>query len=261
MAKTGKSSGVKVRTVRGGSDDGIDVDDRGRLRNRDADESRSGGKNLKKKKKKPEAKEVFTLEDNTYKKGQDKAEKKPKKDKEKKAKKSSDSKEVAIASPTALKKKAKGESTMMKAIEEYAQLPEAVDEFDAETRRIFEDLVELASRLKEQMEDRIYNKDVYAINTVYSQIREVIADLRASRDITAQVQQMEISVLKPYHMEVAQQFTNIYFHMHGALTKFVADEDLREEILKKLKNSVGEAAEMLTQDYNKAVERIGKVLT
>lgn len=254
MAK--KSSAVKPISVRGGDDDG--VDERGKFRNRDAEEG-SRGKNLKKKKKKVEAKEPFTIEDNTYKVGQEPTEKKKKK-KSKDGSLLKEVKDLVPASPAALKKAGKGKQMLVEAIEEYAALPAPADEFDEETRRIFEQLVSLASRLEEQMEDRIYNKDVYALNTIYSQIREVIADLRASRDITAQVQQMEVTVLKPYHMEVAQQFTNIYFHMHGALTKNVADEDLREEILKKLKNSVGEAAEMLTQDYTKAVDRIGKVL-
>lgn len=255
---------VKVRTVRGGDDDGISVDDRGKLRNKHLDEGR--GPSVKKKKKvKVEKHEPIVIEDNTYKVGQD-----PIKKKKKKALEGqlipgpkSLSKEVAIALPAgsaALKKKAKGKATTIAAVEEYVHLPAPVDEYDAETRRIFEQLISTAQRLEEQMEDRIYNKDVYALNTIYSQIREVIADLRATRDISAQISELEAIVMRPYQQIVAQAFTDIYFHMMGAITKFIKNEDQRSEVEKKLKNTLGEAAASVTEEYPKALDRMRKVL-
>jgi hypothetical protein len=253
---------VKVRTVRGGDDDGISVDDRGKLRNKHLDEGR--GPSVKKKKKvKVEKHEPIVIEDNTYKVGQE-----PIKKKKKKAIEGqlipgpkSLSKEIALpAGSAALKKKAKGKATTLAAVEEYVHLPAPVDEYDAETRRIFEQLISTAQRLEEQMEDRIYNKDVYALNTIYSQIREVIADLRATRDISAQISELEAIVMRPYQQIVAQAFTDIYFHMMGAITKFIKNEDQRAEVEKKLKNTLGETAAAVTEEYPKALDRMRKVL-
>lgn len=256
---------VKVRTVRGGGDDdGISVDDRGKLRNKHLDEGR--GPSVKKKKKvKVEKHEPIVIEDNTYKVGQDPIKKKKKKPIEGQLipGPKSLSKEIAIAMPAgnaALKKKAKGKATTIAAVEEYVHLPAPVDEYDAETRRIFEQLINTAQRLEEQMEDRIYNKDVYALNTIYSQIREVIADLRATRDISAQISELEAIVMRPYQQIVAQAFTDIYFHMMGAITKFIKNEDQRAEVEKKLKNTLGEAAASVTEEYPKALDRMRKVL-
>uniref|UniRef100_A0AB39CEB5 Uncharacterized protein n=1 Tax=Pseudomonas phage HRDY3 TaxID=3236930 RepID=A0AB39CEB5_9VIRU len=258
-----KGSGVKVRTVRGGDDDdGIVIDRKGKPRNSNLDEGRGPG--IKKKKKiKPKEREDLTPEDNTFKVGKD-----PLKKKKKKAiegdylPKASNSKELAMVSagPVALKKKAKGKQDVLQAVEEYVHLPQPVDEFDAETRRIFEQLVRTAGRLEDQMEERIYNKDVYALNTIYSQIREVIADLRATRDISAQISELEAVVLRPYQQIVAQGFTDMYFHMMGAITKFVKDEDIRAELEKKMKNTLGEVAETVTEEYPKALDRMRKVL-
>lgn len=261
-----KGSGVKVRTVRGGDDDdGITIDRSGKPRNKALDEGR--GPSVKKKKKiKTEKHETIVVEDNKYKAGQDP---KPKKKKARAVEgelilgSKSLSREVAIAMPAgsvALKKKAKGKATTIAAVEEYVHLPAPVDEYDAETRRIFEQLIATAQRLEEQMEDRIYNKDVYALNTIYSQIREVIADLRATRDISAQISELEAVVMRPYQQIVAQGFTDIYFHMMGAITKFIKNEDVRSEVEKKLKNTLGEAAAQVTEEYPKALDRMRKVL-
>ena len=259
-----KGSGVKVINVRGGDDDdGIVIDSRGKARNKNLDEGR--GPSIKKKKKpKVQERESLVPEDNTFKVGQD-PKKKKKKAKEGELlpakKKSSLSKELALpASAVSLKKKAKGKQDVMAAVEEYVHLPQPVDEFDAETRRIFEQLVRTAGRLEEQMEDRIYNKDVYALNTIYSQIREVIADLRATRDISAQISELEAVVLRPYQMIVAQGFTDIYFHMIGSITKNVKDEDIRAELEKKMKATLGEVAQQVTEEYPLALERMRKVL-
>lgn len=262
MAKV-KSSGVKVRTVRGGDDDDVRVDDRGKLRNKHLDEGR--GPSVKKKKKvKVEKHEPLVVEDNTFKVGQDPIKKKKKKSLEGEllpGSKSLRSTELMLpAGGVALKKKAKGKATTLAAVEEYVHLPAPVDEYDAETRRIFEQLIQTAQRLEEQMEDRIYNKDVYALNTIYSQIREVIADLRATRDISAQVSELEAIVMRPYQQLIAQGFTDIYFHMMGAISKFIKDEDERAEVHKKLKDTLGEVAASVTEEYPKALDRMRKVL-
>lgn len=243
---------------------GADVDERGKFRNKDADDGsgRSASKLKKKKKVKAPEREAVVIEDNTYKAGQD-----PKKKKRKKSTvgktiegevvRIPDSKLPAIVGN---KKTAKKRSQMIEAIEEYVTLPPPVDEYDREYRRMFENSVGLAQRLEEQMEERIYNRDVYALNTIYSQIREIIADLRATRDISAQIAELETIVLAPYHKVVGQTLSEVLFHVEGAVAKFVKDGDIRAEIVKKLKNTVYEAAMTLQDEYGKAVDRAGKVL-
>lgn len=257
---------------------GADVDDRGKFRNKDADDGsgRSSSKLKKKKKVKAPEREAVVIEDNTYKVGQEKKKKKrtasvdsPLKEKKKSTKSKvgrtiegevvriPDSQLPAIVGN---KKTAKKRAQMVEAIEEYVTLPPPVDEYDQEYRRMFEHSVGLAQRLEEQMEERIYNRDVYALNTIYSQIREIIADLRATRDISAQIAELESVVLAPYHKVVGQALSEVLFHVEGAVSTFVKDGDLRTEIVKKLKNTVYEAAMTLQEEYGKAVDRAGKVL-
>lgn len=266
-----KNSGDSIHRVSGGN--GGDIDERGKFRNKDADDGGGRGSSIlktKKKKKKVE-REVIVIEDNTYKKGSELKKKKRKSPvtiegtvERIKEKKKSVKTELAVipkvAGSAALKKKAKGKQQVMEAVEVFVELPPVVDEFDAESRRIFENLISLAGRFEEQMEDRIYNKDVYALNVIYSQIREVIADLRATRDISAQIAELESIVMRPYQMVVAQSLTDLYFHIDGAVSKFVKDSDMRLEIQKKLKNTLAECADNLQSEYGLALDRARKVL-
>lgn len=265
VGSTGKIAMADVRKRVSGN---ADVDERGRFRNKDADDGSGRSTNLKKKKKKKVVeKEPLVIEDNTYKVGQEKKKKKRSVTIEGTAKliktAKEKGKEVAAVKPagaTALKKRVKGKAATLQAVEVYAELPPIVDEYDAETRRIFENLISLATRFEEQMEDRIYNKDVYALNVVYSQIREVIADLRATRDISAQIAELENMVMRPYQLVVAQCMHHMYFHMDGAISKFVKDADTRNEILKKLKTTMSENAETLQSEYMLTLDRARKVL-
>ena len=258
---------------------GADVDDRGKFRNKDADDGsgRSASKVKKKKKVKTVEREAVVIEDNTYKVGQEKKKKKraasvdsPLKSDKKKLKKSKLGKTIEgevvripdsqLPAIVGNKKTAKKRAQMVEAIEESVTLPPPVDEYDREYRRMFENSEGLAQRLEEQMEERIYNRDVYALNTIYSQIREIIADLRATRDISAQIAELESTVIGPYHKVVGQALSAILFHVEGTISKFVKDGDLREEIIKKLKNTIYESAVDLQEEYGKAVDRAGKVL-
>lgn len=250
----------KTIDVSGGSD----IDERGKFRNKDADNGSGRSASTLKKRKKPKKveREAVVIEDNTYKAGQDPVKKKRKKSAvgttiDVKAVRIPDSKLPAIVGD---KKTAKKRKQMVEAIEEFVTLPPPVDEYDQEYRRMFENSVDLATRLEEQMVDRIYNRDVYALNTIYSQIREIIADLRATRDISAQIAELESVVLGPYHNSVGQALSDLLFNVEGSLLKHVKDRDIQAEIVKKLKDTIYECAMNLQEEYGNTLERARKVL-
>lgn len=240
--------------------------------------TKSGKGTVKKgKKSKREKHEPVVIEDNKFKLGEkkdkkrkteklsdkDKALKKASKDVDKKSKKKP-GKGLALTDPERVTKKRKKNEKSRKEvtafIEEVERMPAPVDEYDAEARRMFETQCHLAQRLEEQMEERIYNKDVYALATIYSSIRELIADLRASRDVTAQVAELEQVVLSPYHKVVGEALSGLLFHVDAAVSKFVANEDIRNEIKKKLVDTMYESAQTIQSEYEQSIERVRRVL-
>ena len=228
------------------------------------DEEHRAAKGLVKKKKLRREKHVpVEVEDTAYKVGQEtkKKKKRPVTEDAPVAKKKKTRDPNAVASSKSLEKVAQNKQQVMKAVEQYAAIPESTDEYDMQARLMFENLISLASRLEEQMEERIYNKDVYALNVLYSQIRELIADLRASRDISAQIHEMQSAVVTPYHRSAGQAVMNILFQMSHSISEHVKDADRREELLRKLKNSCHDEAARLQGEYLKMPEKIQQVLS
>ena len=182
---------------------------------------------------------------------------------QKKKKKKKPEQAVALipASKKQLEKVSKGKQEVIRAVEEYVALPESNDPYDIELRRIFEKLVDLAQRLEEQMEERIYNRDVYALNTIYSQIRETMADLRATRDISSQIGEIMDVVVRPYHRAAGQALMNVLFQMSHSISEHVKDADRRKELLNKLNSTSQDNAAELQAEYNKLPDRIQQVLT
>lgn len=220
---------------------------------------------LKKKRTKPrEAYKPVELEDNKFKVGEEPKKKRRKPESTKQAKEAAPKKRRKLDEPPTGKqmaKVAKSKQEVMQAVEQFVALPETNDPYDIEVKRIFETLVGMASRLEEQMEERIYNRDVYALNTIYSQIREVIADLRASRDISQQVDEIVRVVLSPYHRTVGQSIINIMQQMSHSISEHVKDPDRREELIRKLKHSCHDAASELQKEYLESNNKITQVLS
>lgn len=236
-----------------GSD--IDIDDRGRVKkDNDADEA-SRRSSVKKKKRKTERPTFEEVGENTYKKG---------KTVEKKRKKrviEGESKQLAVIPKAEAKKKtAKKKAKAIEAIEEYTLIPESGDEFDTQYRAMFEKAVYLAQMLEQQMEDRVNSRDVYALNTLYSQIRELIADMRATRDISQQIAELEQYAYGPFVKQIGQIIIDMYFGMQTNIANMVKNKDIREELLKKLGNAAADQGSRVQEEYGKMLEQARKVL-
>lgn len=260
MKKSKRSD--SVFDVSGGND--ISIDERGRVKkDRDADEAgrRTG---LGKKKKKRETAKVLIEEvpDKKFKTGM--SAKDGKADKPKRKKRlviEGESKQVAVITPKQAKEKtAKKKARAMAAIEEFAMLPDSGDEFDNQYRSMFENAVDLASRLEEQMSEKVNGRDVYALNTLYSQIRELIADMRATRDIGQQIAELEQIAFNPFLKQIGQIILDLYFAMQSNISATVKDKDRREDLLAKLRDASADAGLRAQGEHAQMLDKVRKVL-
>lgn len=67
--------------------------------------------------------------------------------------------------------------------------------------------------LEEKILDSGSSRDVYALNTLYSQQREVIADIRCVTDNTQLVEQLKADVVTPMAQQAVQVLTDVYYQM------------------------------------------------
>lgn len=258
--KKSKQSGDSVFDVSGRKD--IEIDERGRVKkDRDADEAgrRTG---LKKKKKRVTARVLIDeVPDTKFKSGMDAKDGKVKKKRKTRLLIEGESKQVAIITPKLAKEKtAKKKAKAMAAIEEFALLPDHGDEFDRQYRDMFENAVDLASRLELQMAEKVNGRDIYALNTLYSQIRELIADMRATRDIGQQIAELEQMAFNPFLKQIGQIILDLFFAMQSNISATVKDKDAREDLLAKLRDSSADAGLRAQAEHAQMLDKVRKVL-
>lgn len=243
----------------------VEVDERGRVK-KDRDSDEAGRRTGTGKKKKRVVKEAAFEEvpDKKFKSGMDAKDGKTKKKKKRKTGLiiEGESKRLAVYTPNQAKEKVAGKKAKaIKAIEEFALLPDTGDEFDSQYRDMFENSVELASRLETQMVDGIIkSSDVYALNSLYSQIRELIADMRATKDIGQQISELEQVALNPFTKQVGQFILDLYFTMQSNISAAVKDRDIREDLLRKLGDAAADAGLRTQGEHAVMVDKVRKVL-
>lgn len=259
--KKSKRNGDSVFDVSGRD---IAVDERGRVKkDRDADEAGRRTGTVKKKKKRVVKEAAFEeMPDKKFKSGMDAKDGKKKKKRKTGLIIEGESKRLAVFTPKQAKEKtAKKKARVVQAIEEFALLPDTGDEFDSQYRDMFENAVELASRLETQMvEGTIKGTEVYALNALYSQIRELIADMRATKDIGQQISELEQAALNPFTKQIGQFILDMYFAMQSNISAAVKDRDIREDLLRKLGDAAADAGIRAQQEHAVMLDKVRKVL-
>lgn len=95
--------------------------------------------------------------------------------------------------------------------------PEAV--FKKEYVKMLKFNARLIKRLNEQLQTQLSSRDIYALSTLMSQQREVIADLRTIVDMSDQVDMVQRQVLVPLVSDMTQLITDIYFQLRKVITE------------------------------------------
>lgn len=150
------------------------------------------------------------------------------------------------------------------AIVEFISMPRLTgDEFDEQYRAMFEQACSIAKRLEDGIQNskrKVSNRDIYALNTLYSQIREIIADMRATKDMTSVLEELKSVVLKPFVDACAQSVIDAFHANHTNITHMVKNEDIREELLKRLRNASADAGAHMQEEYEKMLTRLQGVI-
>lgn len=270
-----------------------DVDERGRFVNRDVpDDARRGAKTGKKKRTSADAKKerVAKLVAD--------AEEAPKKKRSHKKKKPEDDLDLAIAEKpkrSHKKKKADGEAApkepkkkrvrekKIRAVDgdatmrqvtklvkrkekldkEFAMVPldKNTDEFDSQYREMFENLQTIIGLFEDKMLDNPNGRDVYALSTLYSQMREVIADIRSAKDVSQQILELENRAYGSFLTLVGQSFVHLFYQMHTNIKATVKSRDQQEQLIASLKGLCKDESDKIQLGYQAMLERVRTVLT
>ena len=236
-----------------------DVDDRGRLINKDIpDDARRSAKKGKKRKdvRKERVTELIVAEE------EGKKRKKKRKVVEEEpvvVKKRKKSKEIKPATDKAL---AKLERRREKALAEIDYLPAAQpgDEFDHQYRGMFDNLKTICALFEEKMMDSPNSRDVYALSTLYSQMREVIADIRSAKDVSSQIAELEAKAYGSFLKLVGQTYVDLFFKLQKDIRMYVKDLDAQAQLLASLQGACKDQGDKVQAGYASMLDRVRTVL-
>lgn len=120
--------------------------------------------------------------------------------------------------------------------------------------RMFKKLRALAKKLEIGCLEGTGGRGVYALCTVYSQQREVIADIRTLTDLSGQVQMLDEQVLQPMTRAVGQQVLNVYYQLRRLLTE-TTEKKQTQFALDKLELLVKDLSSVLQEQYTVSAGR------
>lgn len=103
------------------------------------------------------------------------------------------------------------------------------------------------------------SREYYALCTLMSQQREVIADLRTLTDLSGQVQMIIEQVMRPMTSEIGQAWLTGYYHMRKLLIETTKEKDT-QFALKKLDDITKDLSLMLQQQYETNVTKLSDTM-
>lgn len=104
------------------------------------------------------------------------------------------------------------------------------------------------------------SRDIYALSTLISQQREIIADIRTLSDMSGQINLIRDRILQPMSSGLAQNILDSYYQLRSLITA-TSSKDQTQFALGKLDDIIREQSRFLQVKYSEATERLNGVMT
>ena len=165
-----------------------------------------------------------------------------------------------------------------KAANKYAKMQDAISQIDSEIdslnldgmggpEAVFKEQYQqmldynsrLIKRMNNQLRENLTSRDIYALSTLMSQQREVIADLRTLVDMRSQAEMVQSQVLVPFSSDITQLITDIYYQLRKLITETSAPKHTQFS-LRQLEDLVKQFGMGLQAGHNASKEKLFTIL-
>ena len=149
------------------------------------------------------------------------------------------------------------EQELAEALEKSASPTESdyLNEYLAMFRKLRRIRRELERQLLEEKTPRL----VYALSTIYSQQREVIADIRTITDLGQQVELLEVGVYIPARSRLTQSLSDAYYALSNLVTTY-CDKKNQQQALQDLKQLMLDMSTAVDVTFNGISEKTQQTL-
>lgn len=126
---------------------------------------------------------------------------------------------------------------------------------------MFGKLQEVSLLLEEKILSTKTSRDVYPLMQTYNQMREVIADMRALRDVGALGQLVNDEVLHPFMQSVASRVVDLYKDTAQEINRMTADNPtLSSALIKVFEKQLAALGAGVNLDYQQSLDKSLRVL-
>lgn len=135
------------------------------------------------------------------------------------------------------------------------QEKEQLDEY----LHMFRKLAKLIRKAEKQCMKSGQSRDYYALCTLMSQQREVIADIRSVSDMSGQVNQLDMDMLQPMARSIGQNMLDGFYQIRKLLVETTRPEET-QFALSKLNEITQEQGKFLQAQYSNANEKVHRIM-
>lgn len=104
------------------------------------------------------------------------------------------------------------------------------------------------------------SRDIYALSTLISQQREIIADIRTLSDMSGQIEMIKTSVLQPMSSSLAQNIVDSYYQLRRLLVEVTKPNETQFAI-GKLEAIAKEMSKFLQVQYHESSARVDQIMS
>lgn len=136
-----------------------------------------------------------------------------------------------------------------------SQEKEQLDEY----LHMFRKLAKLIRKAEKQCMKSGQSRDYYALCTLMSQQREVIADIRSVSDMSGQVAQLDTNMLQPMARSIGQNMLDGFYQIRKLIIETSRPEET-QFALAKLNEITNEQGKYLQSQYSLANEKAAQIM-
>lgn len=126
---------------------------------------------------------------------------------------------------------------------------------------MFNRLQEISIILEEKIISTKTSRDVYPLMQTYNQMREVIADMRALRDVGAMGAMVNEEVMFPFMQSIAARTVEFYKDLSQEVTRITADNPaISDALIKVVEKHISGLGAGMRLDYQQSLDKSLRVL-
>lgn len=125
--------------------------------------------------------------------------------------------------------------------------------------RMFRQLKVMIEMCEKRYMSSSTSKEVYAMMTMYSQLREIIADIRSVTDMSSHAESLIHGAVQPSIFSVAQYLVDMFYQIR-VLIRDIAREDQVQTGMHKIDEMMRDSGIVLQDEYEKAATKIREIL-